>query len=62
LRLGAALALFKSQTYNSGDLALAPLPLVAWEWRRLTINAVYAPRISGLNEVSTLSFWLTYWP
>ena len=62
LRLGAALALFRSETYNSGDLALAPLPLAAWEWRWLTINVAYAPRISGLNEVSTLSFWLTYWP
>lgn len=62
LRLGAALALFKSETYNSGDLALAPVPLAMWEWRWLTINAAYAPRIGDLNKVSTLSFWLTYWP
>jgi hypothetical protein len=62
LRLGLALALFKSETYNNGDLALAPVPLAAWEWSWLTINMAYAPRIGELNKVSTLSFWLTYWP
>jgi hypothetical protein len=62
LRLGAALALFKSETYNGGDPALAPLPLVGWEFRSVTVNAAFAPRIAGLNEVSTLLFWLTYWP
>jgi hypothetical protein len=62
LRLGAALALFKSETYNGGDPALAPLPLAAWEFRSVTVNAAFAPRIAGVNEVSTLLFWLTYWP
>jgi hypothetical protein len=62
LRLGAAIALFKSETYNDGNLALAPLPIAAWETRSLTFNAAFAPRIPGVNEVSTLSFWLTYWP
>ncbi|HYI85780.1 MAG TPA: hypothetical protein VEX61_01675 [Burkholderiales bacterium] len=62
LRLGAAIALFKSETYNGGDPALAPLPLVGWEFRSVTVNAAFAPRIAGLNEVSTLLFWLTYWP
>ena len=62
LRLGAALALFKSETYNGGDPALAPLPLAAWDFRPVTVNAAFAPRIAGVNEVSTLLFWLTYWP
>jgi hypothetical protein len=62
LRLGAAIALFKSETYNEGNLALAPLPIAAWETRSLSFNAAFAPRLPGVNEVSTLSFWLTYWP
>ena len=62
LRIGAALALFKSDTYNDGNLALVPLPIAAWETRSLTVNTAFAPRIPGINEVSTLSFWLTYWP
>jgi hypothetical protein len=62
LRIGAALALFKSPTYNDGNLALAPLPIAAWELRSFTFNAAFAPRVAGLNEASTLSFWLTYWP
>jgi hypothetical protein len=62
LRLGGALAFFHSDTYNDGDAFVAPLPLVAWEWRSVTLNMVYFPKVSDVNEINTLGFWITLWP
>lgn len=62
LRLGGALAFFHSETYNDGDAFIAPLPLLAYEWRAVTANLVYFPKVSGINEINTLGFWLTFWP
>jgi len=62
LRLGGALALFHSDTYNDGNAFIAPLPLAAYEWHLLTLNLVYFPKVSGINDINTLGFWLTFWP
>jgi hypothetical protein len=62
LRLGGALALFYSSTYNDSDAFIAPLPIVAWEWRAVTLNMVYFPKVREVNEINTLGFWLTFWP
>jgi hypothetical protein len=62
LRLGGALAVVHSDTYNQGDPFIAPLPLVAYEWRRVTLNLVYFPKLGGINDISTLGFWVTLWP
>jgi hypothetical protein len=61
-RIGGALAFFYSDTYNDGDPFIAPVPAIAYEWRRVTINMIYSPKISGINEINTLGFWLTLWP
>jgi hypothetical protein len=61
-RLGGALAAFKSDTYNRGNAFVAPLPLAAYEFRSLTLNLTYIPRMSEINEVATLAVWLTWWP
>ncbi|HWD23394.1 MAG TPA: hypothetical protein VG591_09725 [Burkholderiales bacterium] len=50
LRLGAALALFDSDTYNRGRTAIAPLPVAGYELGRATLNVVYLPRVSEINE------------
>jgi len=60
-RVGGALALFDSDTYNRGRTALAPVPLAAYETRAVTFNFVYLPRVSEINEVATLGFWATFW-
>ena len=60
-RLGAALAVLDSATYNRGKTTLAPVPLAAYETRRVTFNFVYLPRVSDINEVATLGFWATWW-
>jgi hypothetical protein len=62
LRLGGAIAVFNSDTYNNGDAFVAPLPLVAYEWRRVTLNVVYIPKIESIGTLNTLAFWLTLWP
>jgi hypothetical protein len=62
LRLGAALVGFHSDTYNEGDAFIAPLPIAGYEWRRVTLNVVYFPKIDRYNEVNTFGFWLTFWP
>jgi hypothetical protein len=60
-RLGAALAVLDSATYNRGKTTLAPVPLAAYETRRVTFNFVYLPRVSDINDVATLGFWATWW-
>lgn len=62
VRLGAALVLMESDTYNGGDPFIAPIPAVAYEWRALSANLAYSPKIGGVNDVNTLLFWLTVWP
>jgi hypothetical protein len=62
LRLGAALAVFDSDTYNRGNTAIVPIALAAWEFGPATLNVTFFPRIAEINEVSTLGLWLTLWP
>ncbi|MGQ0546503.1 MAG: hypothetical protein ACT4P3_14405, partial [Betaproteobacteria bacterium] len=61
LRLGGAAAFLHSDTYNRGDPALAPVPLAAYELRRVTLNAAYLPKVREINEVATLALWATLW-
>jgi hypothetical protein len=61
-QLGGALALLKSSTYNDNDLFIAPLPMVGYDVGPVTLNLTYFPRISGVNEVAALGFWVTVWP
>jgi hypothetical protein len=62
LRLGAAIGIAQSDTYNEGAPFIAPLPLLAYEWRAVSLNLAYFPRVSGINDFNTLLFWLTAWP
>ena len=62
LRLGGAAAPMKSPTYNGGDPFIAPAPLAAYAWRRVTLNVVYFPKFGELNSTNQLGFWLTFWP
>jgi hypothetical protein len=60
-RLGGALTVLHSDTYNRGRTFVAPLPLAAYEFRSATLNFVYLPKVSDLNEVATLGVWATVW-
>jgi hypothetical protein len=61
LRLGVALAALRSDSYNRGELFVAPLPIAAWEFRSGMLNVMVAPRLEALNKVTTVGFWYTYW-
>ncbi|MEA3195880.1 MAG: hypothetical protein QOD26_4213 [Betaproteobacteria bacterium] len=60
-RLGLALVMFNSKTYNGGNTFIAPLPVAAWEFRSVTVNMVWMPKVHEMNGINTLGFWLTYW-
>ncbi len=62
LQIGAAVAVFNSDTYNSGRTFVAPLPLVAYDFGPVTVNLTYFPKISDRNEVASLGLWFTIWP
>jgi len=62
LRLGGALVLFNSDSYNRGRSFIAPVPMAAYEWRAVTVNVAYFPKVSNFNDINTLGFWLTVWP
>lgn len=57
-----ALALFKSDTYNRGRAFIAPLPLVGYEFRSVTLNFTFIPKVAQFNEIPTFAMWLTWWP
>jgi hypothetical protein len=59
--LGGALAAFQSKTYNSGRLAIAPVPVAAFEWQTMSLNVVYFPRLGRFNDINTFGFWITIW-
>lgn len=61
LRLGGALALFHSDTYNRGNAFVALLPVVAYDFDRVTFNMVYLPKVRNYNDINTLGFWATIW-
>lgn len=62
LRVGGALVLFHSDTYNGGDPFIAPIPALGYEWRTVSANLAWSPKVGGVNDVNTLLFWLTFWP
>jgi hypothetical protein len=62
LRLGGALSVFHSKSYNHGRTFVAPLPVASYELKTVTFNMVYMPKVHELNEINTLGFWVTFWP
>ena len=61
LRLGAALTAFKSDTNNRGKGFIAPIPVAAYEGRRVTFNVVFLPKWRDAPRTNQLGFWLTFW-
>jgi hypothetical protein len=61
-RIGAALAVLNSDTYNDGRAFIAPLPVIAWDLGPVTLNATFFPKIERYNDVATVGLWVTLWP
>lgn len=62
LRLGAALVVFDSDTYNRGRTFVAPIPVAAYEFKSASLNVAYLPKVRDLNDINTLGLWVTFWP
>ena len=61
LRLGGALVLLHSKTYNAGRAFVAPAPLAAYDFGRVTFNLVYFAKWREVNRTNQIGFWLTWW-
>ena len=60
-RVGLALVVFNSKTYNDGTTFITPLPIAAWDFGAGQVNMVYMPKVKEVNDINTLGFWLTFW-
>jgi hypothetical protein len=57
-RIGGALALANSSTYNDGTAFIAMIPLITYDLGRVKLNATYFPKIPGHNEVAAYGFYI----
>ena len=57
-RIGGALALMHSRTYNDGAAFIAMIPLVTYDFGRVKLNAVYFPKVGHTNEVAAIGLYL----
>jgi hypothetical protein len=57
-RMGGALAVFNSRTYNDGIAFISMIPLVTYDFGRFRLNAVYFPKFGHYNEIAAFGFYL----
>lgn len=58
-RVGGALVGVQSPTYNEGRFAMAPLPIVTYDFGPMKLNAIYAPRVGGYNEFAVFGIYFS---
>jgi hypothetical protein len=58
-RIGGALAVVHSQTYNEGVAFVGMIPLVTYDLGRVKLNAVYYPKFGHYNEVAAFGFYIS---
>lgn len=58
-KVGAALAVMHSRTYNNGTAFVGMIPLVTWHLGRIKLNAVYFPEFGHHNQVDVLGFYFS---
>ena len=58
-RIGGALALIHSRTYNDGAAFIGMIPLITYDFGRVKLNAVYFPKVGHTNEVAAIGFYLS---
>jgi hypothetical protein len=57
--VGVGVGYAQSQTYNEGKPFFAPIPGVAFEYRRFMFNAVLLPSENSKSKVAGLAFFVT---
>ena len=58
-RVGVGVGYAQSQSYNHGKPFFAPIPGVAFEYRRVMFNAVLLPSENSNSKVAGLAFFVT---
>ena len=58
-RIGGALSVVHSQTYNSGTTLIGMIPLVTCDLGRIKLNAAYFPKFGDYNEVAAFGFYIS---
>lgn len=58
-RIGGAIALANSSTYNDGAAFVAMIPLITYDLGRVKLNATYFPKITGHNELAAFGFYIS---
>jgi len=59
-RIGGAVAVVNSPTYNRGATFVGMIPLITYDLGRIKLNAVYFPKIANYNEVEIFGFYLSF--
>lgn len=57
-RLGVALPLIQSETYNKGRAFVAPIPLLSYDFGAVKLNAVFAPQ-TPQNRFAVFGFYFS---
>ncbi len=57
-RVGAAVALMNSETYNQGTSFVGMVPVITYDTGRVKLNAVYFPKFGNYNRVAAYGFYL----
>ena len=58
-KLGGALALMDSPTYNRGATFIGMIPLVTYDLGLIKVNAVYFPKVANYNQIAAFGFYLS---
>ena len=58
-RVGGAVAVVYSRTYNDGTAFIGMIPLITYDLGRVKLNAVYLPKIEHRNEVAAFGFYIS---
>lgn len=62
LSIGAGFFFANSDTYNSGKSFVAPIPLLSYRYKPVSVNLTYLPEISGVNDYATWGVYFAIWP
>ena len=58
-KMGGALAVMNSRSYNGGTTFVAMIPLITYDLGRIKLNATYLPRVPGYSEIAAFAFYFS---
>ena len=58
-RIGGAIAVINSRTYNDGVAFIGMIPLITYDFGRIKVNAVYFPKFGNRNEVAAIGLYFS---